>query len=244
MGIIYKYTYNPTGEMYIGQTTNLEKRKKEHLNDYRSNQKFHNLLRKHLKDFTIEIIEDNVQDSLLDDREKYWIKYYNTFLGPGFNLTEGGDGSFSYCQNYWKNHPEKMKEHITKIQHLAAEAAKEWRKQNPEKEKERLNNLHQKSAEWRANNPEQFKENLKNAQKKAKEWREENSEQFEENRKKATLATSKKVLLVNTGETFISASEAGRIYNIPASNISGCCRGVRKSAGKDSKGKKLIWKYI
>ena len=28
MGIIYKYTYNPTGEMYIGQTTNLEKRKK------------------------------------------------------------------------------------------------------------------------------------------------------------------------------------------------------------------------
>lgn len=166
MGIIYKYIYNPTGEMYIGQTTNLEKRKKEHLNDYRSNQKFHNLLRKHLNDFTIEIIEDNIQDSLLDDREKYWIKYYNTFLGPGFNLTEGGDGGFSYCQNYWKNNPEKMKEHIAKIQPLAAAAAKEWRQNNPEKEKQRLDNLHQKSTEWREKNPENFQQNLKKHKKK------------------------------------------------------------------------------
>lgn len=244
MGIIYRYTYIPTGEMYIGQTTDFEKRKREHLNDYRSNQRFHNLLRKHYQDFIIDILETNVENSLLDEKEKYWIEYYNTFLGSGFNLTEGGDGSFSYCQNYWRNNPEKMKEHIDKIQPLAAAAAKEWRQNNPEKEKQRLDNLHQKSSEWREKNFEDFQQNLKKAQEKAKQWREKNPEKFKENQKKATLAASKKVLLVNTGEIFVSASEASRIYNIPASNISGCCRGVRKSAGKNNEGKKLIWKYI
>lgn len=208
--------------MYIGQTKNFEKRKKEHLNENRTNLRFHNLLRKNLNDFTIDIIEDDVQDTLLNDREKYWIKYYNTFLGFGFNLTEGGDGGFSYCQNYWKNNPEKMKKHIETIQPMAAEAAKEWRKKNPEKEKQRIDNLLQKSAEWRQKNPELF----------------------EENRKKGVLAVSKKVMLINTGEIFTSASEAGRIYNIAPTNISGCCKGVRKSAGKDCKGIKLVWKYI
>jgi hypothetical protein len=50
--------------------------------------------------------------------------------------------------------------------------------------------------------------------------------------------------LINTGEEFESASAASRQYNICASNISACCRGVRKSAGKNKEGEKLIWKYI
>jgi len=35
--LIYCYTYIPTQEKYIGYTNNLEKRKKEHLNEYRRN---------------------------------------------------------------------------------------------------------------------------------------------------------------------------------------------------------------
>ena len=51
------------------------------------------------------------------------------------------------------------------------------------------------------------------------------------------------VTLVNTGEVFISSTEAGKINNIPPTNITACCKGKRKSAGKDSNGNKLIWKY-
>ena len=181
---IYKIDF-PNGKVYIGKSNNIKRRFYEHNRPDREQIVCDRAIHKYFgKVKEITILEECNQE-LLNDREKYWITFYESNIKEkGYNLTEGGDGGFSYCQNYWKNHPEKMKEHITKIQHLAAEAAKEWRKQNPEKEKERLNNLHQKSAEWRANNPEQFKENLKNAQKKAKEWREENHEQFEENRKK------------------------------------------------------------
>lgn len=107
-GLIYKYTYSPTGESYIGQTTNFKKRKKEHLSEDRVNLKFHNLLRKHYEDFTIEILEDNIPIEKLDEREKYYIQLYDS-MNHGFNLTDGGDGNFQACQNYWKNHPEKMK---------------------------------------------------------------------------------------------------------------------------------------
>ena len=222
MGLIYMYTYIPTGEKYIGQTKNLKKRKQEHLNETRTNKRFHNLLQKYPNKFKIEIIEDNIKDEELNEKEKYWIKYYNTFSDFGFNLTEGGDGGFSYCQKYWKDNPDKLKEHIKKVQPLASAAAKQWRKENPELEKLRIENLHKKSQEWRENNPELFQESLKRAQEK----------------------NCKKVILINTGEIFSSASEAGRIYKIPASNISACCRKVRKSAGKDKEGKKLIWEYI
>ena len=52
-GLIYKYTYSPTEESYIGQTTNFKKRKMEHLSEYRVNLKFHNLLRKHYEEILL-----------------------------------------------------------------------------------------------------------------------------------------------------------------------------------------------
>ena len=242
-GLIYCYTYKPTGEKYIGQTTNFFKRQKEHLNEYRTNLKFHNLLRKHYNDFIIEILENNIEIIELNQKEQYYISLYDTY-NNGFNLTQGGDGGFINCNKYWREHPEEMKEHIKKISPLAIKAAQEWRKNNPELEKERLEQLHEKSKQWRTEHPQEFKQNLKKAQLAAQEWRKNNPEAFIENRQKAIKASSKKVLLINTGEEFESASDAGRKYNICASNISACCRGSRKSAGKDKKGTKLVWKYI
>ena len=42
---------------------------------------------------TIEEIEE-VPDSLLNEREKYWIKFYNSYYS-GYNSTLGGDGYIS-----------------------------------------------------------------------------------------------------------------------------------------------------
>ena len=54
---------------------------------------------------------------------------------------------------------------------------------------------------------------------------------------------SKKVICVATGEIFNSFKEASNYYNVPHSNISSCCRGKCKSAGKLSNRTKLQWKY-
>ena len=55
---------------------------------------------------------------------------------------------------------------------------------------------------------------------------------------------ARSVILVNTGEIFDTAKEAGLYYNIGRAHITSCCRGKRKSAGKHPKnGEKLVWEY-
>lgn len=59
-----------------------------------------------------------------------------------------------------------------------------------------------------------------------------------------TKATSKKVICLNTGEIFNSASEAARYVGISPSLIMRCCRGERKSGGKGENGNPLHWQYV
>ena len=139
---------------------------------------------------------------------------------------------------------EEMKKHIMKIQPLAAEASKKFWRENPQWKQKHLQDMQKGWNNWKQNNFEQYQNNLKYAQSKAKEWRENNKRQFELNRQKAVNATKKPVELINTGETFESASAAARQYNIAATGISACCRGVRKSCGRDINNKKMVWRYI
>lgn len=134
-GLIYCYTYWPTQKKYIGYTTNFKKRQNEHLTETRVNLEFHNLLRKHYENFTIEILEDNIPISNLSEKEKYYIQLYDSYKN-GYNLTKGGNGGFEACNKYWKEHPDEMKQHIQKIQPLAAEAAKQWRLTYPDLEQQ------------------------------------------------------------------------------------------------------------
>lgn len=59
-----------------------------------------------------------------------------------------------------------------------------------------------------------------------------------------TKATSKKVTCLNSGIIYNSASEAAREVGVSASLLMRCCRGERKSAGKDSNNNKLSWQYV
>jgi hypothetical protein len=51
-----------------------------------------------IENFEFTILEEleYVQD-LLNEREKYWISFYHTYVndpcGPGYNLTRGGEGT-------------------------------------------------------------------------------------------------------------------------------------------------------
>lgn len=92
---IYKITNQINNKSYIGQSIHIEQRWEEHL--YKSSQcsllKY--ALHKYgVSNFTFEIIEECKQENL-NEREQYWIQYYDSF-NNGYNLTMGGDGTVKY----------------------------------------------------------------------------------------------------------------------------------------------------
>ena len=95
IGIIYKVTNDINDLVYIGQTMYLlENRWEWHINksnNIKDNCKFHKALRElGYEHFKIEEIE-RVSTTILDEREIYWIKYYNSYFN-GYNSTLGGKG--------------------------------------------------------------------------------------------------------------------------------------------------------
>ena len=71
---IYKIKDMMTGQCYIGQTTNPERRREEHFN-HSSNSGLRDALQKGKEQFDFDIIEV-VKGSIAFPREKYWIDYY------------------------------------------------------------------------------------------------------------------------------------------------------------------------
>lgn len=94
MGIIYKVTNQENGKIYIGQTIQtLNERKNKHY--YKARQEeytthFINALRKYPEEvFIWEIIDEAETQEALDEKEKYWIAYYNS-VKEGYNTKDGG----------------------------------------------------------------------------------------------------------------------------------------------------------
>lgn len=95
-GIIYKISNDQTPKIYIGQTIcSLQHRWSEHktaVTDLTCTDKLHTAMRKiGIEHFQIDLIEEliNVTQKELDNREQYWINYYNSFEN-GYNSTKGG----------------------------------------------------------------------------------------------------------------------------------------------------------
>jgi len=94
--IIYKSTNKITGKIYIGQTTHtLDKRIKGHIKESKieSNRPFMLSINKYGEDnFEFETIDsaDNLDE--LNNKEIYWIDFYNSVSPNGYNVTGGGQG--------------------------------------------------------------------------------------------------------------------------------------------------------
>lgn len=88
MGYIYIIKNDINDSVYIGQTSrNIEVRWKEHVRH--TDQVIGKAINKYgCNHFYIEEIE-KCPDEQLDEREKYWINYYNSFK-QGYNTTTGG----------------------------------------------------------------------------------------------------------------------------------------------------------
>lgn len=94
MGYIYKIENTINNKVYIGQTVKtLSKRFSQHRNNYDkpyfSQLSLYQAFKKYgIENFIFLEIEE-IENSQLDIREKYWIEYYNSFK-DGYNSTLGG----------------------------------------------------------------------------------------------------------------------------------------------------------
>lgn len=89
---IYMIKNKKTNQIYIGQSNNIEQRWIYHCNATQKKQYIDRAIKKYGKDsFSFDIIEET---NNLNEREKYWIKFYNTYKNKNhYNLTPGGDFS-------------------------------------------------------------------------------------------------------------------------------------------------------
>lgn len=99
---IYKITNKINNLSYIGQSTQIEQRFREHkksYNWYREKNKklYKDILEYGINNFSFEILEEcSIEE--LNNKEQYYIKYYNTYPDQ-YNMTPGGQF------NAEENHP-------------------------------------------------------------------------------------------------------------------------------------------
>ena len=99
MAYIYLITNKINQKQYVGKTeyNNIQDRWKEHCRDYKKphieKRPLYAAMQKYgIENFAISPIEEVVSpDVNLEERESYWIQYYNTYAN-GYNATLGGDG--------------------------------------------------------------------------------------------------------------------------------------------------------
>ena len=98
---IYIIKNDINDKVYIGQTANPEQRWEQYcsLVKHKPNaQVITKAMKKYgIEHFTMSILESNVIN--YDEREKYWINYYNSIVPNGYNIAIGGEGIGSGINN-------------------------------------------------------------------------------------------------------------------------------------------------
>ena len=146
MGDIYKIITDFNDKIYIGKTKNgAKKRWHEHIKrDINNNQYIHRAMRQYgIEHFSYEILETNIPENELNNKEKEYIKKYNSKVPNGYNETDGGDGGGD------------------------ALGARTWCLEHPELAFINREKGRKKALQWQKENSELFKNIIKENQKKA-----------------------------------------------------------------------------
>ena len=99
---IYKITNKQNNKIYIGKSKSVEDRWIYHTSHHNDSKEWNKILYKAFRkygidNFNFEIIEpmdEKTYDKFGNNREQYWIIYYDS-LNNGYNETNGGDGGYN-----------------------------------------------------------------------------------------------------------------------------------------------------
>lgn len=213
---IYCYTNIHNNKKYIGQTYRTlacrageggKRYKNPELEDDDLNQfMFWKAIYKYgWESFIPSILEDNLTLQEANEREKYWIAYYHTWVDDpqcwGYNLQPGGEN------------------------HTASEATKEKLREKFSGEKNPFYGKH---------HTEETKQKLRETflGKPGHKHTEETKKKLSEDRMGAKHHNAKKVLCVETGIIYGSIREAARETGQKSpTGVNDCCHGLRHTAG-------------
>ena len=150
MGYIYKITNKLNNKIYIGLTTKERPTDRfsqhrylaRHLDQEKSISYLHRAMHQDgVENFSFEIIEE-VENSNLNEREKYWIQQYQSLSPNGYNLTAGGEGTVGYSRSQSVEEREKKGESVRQfyINHPEARVASSERMKQKWSEDENFRN--------------------------------------------------------------------------------------------------------
>ena len=114
---IYLWTNLVNGKKYVGQTTCFHRRMKTYRYTYPNAYMEHAVNKHGLDNFDITILERDVPLDKLDEREQYWLDYYQSYdLDKGYNIckvastTKGITHTEEWCQEHSDYMKEKWKD--------------------------------------------------------------------------------------------------------------------------------------
>jgi len=227
---IYKITCITNNKVYIGQSTNIQERIKDHKRRLKNNKHDNSYLqnswnkygKENFKFEMLEICENNFK--ILNEREIYWINEYNALDRRfGFNLSSGGGNGYSLAGKTDEEKTTIFKK-MSVTQHLKYSGANAPNYGKPMSEAQKLKISNSLKGE---NNPNYGAS------------RPEHSEAM----KGSGNPRARKVICLNTHEVFDCAKYAGKKYNTTNSNILKNCKQVQKTAGHSKDGQPLVWMY-
>lgn len=245
-GVIYAVINQVNGMLYIGQATDWERRKRQYLrNEHRGQTKLYNATRAYgWKNFLFEIIQDNIAEDELNERERHWIDYCHTFdeYDPsfGYNLTSGGDrpifsqetrGKMSKSRSgeknpmFGKHHSEKAKTKNAEA-HIGKKLTTETKKKMSKARMGNKNVLGRKLS-----NETKAKISKSVSGEKHYLFGKHLSNEIKEKLSKANDKNKIPIMCNETGIVYESACDAARKLEIHQGNISKCIRGMRKKTG-------------
>ena len=236
--IIYIHKNKVNGKIYVGQTCQQPNERWRNGFGYIQCPKFWKAIVKYGWDnFEHIILETDLTLEQANEKERYYIQYYNSNSKEGYNCDIGGNN-----QHMSEEHKQHIQQGIEKsigrpviclnnlkIYPSAAAAERDTgcthifdccvgRLKHSGKDENGMGLQWKYLEEYDKSKPIQLEKILDNSK--------------------------KKILLENTNEIFESLREASRKYNVNSGSISACCQGKRRSAGKDEQGNKLIWRFV
>lgn len=222
--VVYKIQNLNDGKIYIGKTTKtLKMRIAGHISNNR-NYYIDNAIKKHaIEAFDVSIVEECSTLDKLNEREKYWIKFYDCKYPNGYNCTDGGEGTPGYVPT-------------TELRALWSTIRTGRR--HSDKTRQKMSDSHKGhsvSNETRIKISERTTGKVVSSESRLKMSKSHTGVPLSETHKAHLSATAKnkrRVRCIETGEIFESIAAAAKWAGVAACTMTSTLHGKQKTAGK------------